>query len=351
MIFKVETIKAISMEMFQAAGATEQKAQIVTDELVEASLMGLDSHGIMRIAQYLTQVKEGQIKPNMPVETIYETANSAIVDCNYNFGMVCAVQMAEIVVEKAKKNRIAVVASRHCNHIGRLGSYTQKIANEGLFGFAMVNSSRHGHFVAPFGGTEGRLATNPLSYAVPTTGDPIVLDMSTSMIAEGKIRIMLQQGEKLPDYCVLDAQGNNTNEPAEFYGPPKGTILPLGGVMGYKGFGLGLLVELLGSTISGVPLTKTGEKDEYVNGLFLMAINPDIFGAEESFVENIDTVKEYILSSKSQNGTKGVVMPGELDFKTRSRRLQHGIEVEVATWESIVEAGKLFGVDLSGRIS
>ncbi|MCL4418101.1 MAG: Ldh family oxidoreductase, partial [Actinobacteria bacterium] len=186
----------------------------------------------------------------------------------------CARMMTDVIIEKANKNNIAVAASRHCNHIGRLGSYTQRVAQAGLFGFAAVNSSRHGHFVAPFGGAEGRLATNPLSYAIPAKGDPILLDSSTSMVSEGKIRVLMHQGKKLPENCILTSDGRPTNIPEEFYKPKKGTILPFGGEMGYKGFGLGLLVEILGSALSGVALTPDGEKDEYINGFFIMAINP-----------------------------------------------------------------------------
>jgi hydroxycarboxylate dehydrogenase B len=346
MVFKVEDIREIAIKLFLATGSSIEEAELVANELIETSLMGLDSHGVMRISQYITQAKEGLINPGAPVEIIFETPNSAIVDCNWNYGMLCANLMTQTVIKKAKVNNIAVAASRHCNHIGRLGSYTQKIANEGLFGFAVVNSSRHGHFVAPFGGAEGRLATNPMSFAVPTSEDPIVLDISTSMVAEGKIRVTLQQGGKLSEHCILDADGAETIEPADFYGPPRGTILPFGGKMGYKGFGLSLMVEILGSSLSGVELTPDGKKDEYVNGFFIMAINPAIFGAEDVFIENINTVKNYILSAKPAKGSRGVVMPGAIDFATRRERLIKGIGVADATWQSIVEAAKLYGIEL-----
>lgn len=346
MKFKVQEIKKIAKNLFLKAGASEQEAEIVSEEIIEASLMGLDSHGIMRIAQYLEQVKEGLIKPNTVINVIYETPVSAIVDCNWNFGMVCARMMTDIVIEKANKNNIAVAASRHCNHMGRLGSYTQRVAQAGLFGFAVVNSSRHGHFVAPFGGAEGRLATNPLSYAAPTFGDPILLDTSTSMISEGKIRILMQQGKKLPENCILTSEGRSTNIPEEFYEPKKGTILPFGGEMGYKGFGLGLLVEILGSTLSGVKLTPDGEKDEYINGFFIMAINPKIFGIENEIIKNMEALKKYIKSAKPAQGLKGIFMPGELDFATRAERLAGGIDVADETWKQIVKAAKLFNVVL-----
>lgn len=347
MKFKVQNIKKITKKLFLKAGASEKEAEIVAEELIEASLMGLDSHGVMRIAQYLEQIKEGLIKPNTLINVIYETPVSATVDCNWNFGMVCARMMTDIVIEKANKNNIAVAASRHCNHIGRLGSYTQRIAQAGLFGFAVVNSSRHGHFVAPSGGAEGRLATNPLSYAVPTQGDPILFDISTSMVSEGKIRVLMQQGKELPEHCILTSEGRPTNKPEDFYKPKKGTILPFGGEMGYKGFGLGLLVEILGSTLSGVALTPDGKKDEYINGFFVIAIDPKIFGIEnEIIIKNMGTLKRYIKSAKPAQGSKGIFMPGELDFTTRAERLTGGIEVADETWKQIVEAAKLFDVDL-----
>lgn len=346
MKFKAQEIKKISEKLFIKAGASENEAKIVSEELIEASLMGLDSHGIVRITQYLEQIKEGLIKPNASINLTYETPNSAVVDCNWNFGMVCAKMMADIVIEKAKKNNIAIAVSRHCNHIGRLGSFTQKIAQSQLFGFGVVNSSRHGHFVAPFGGAEGRLATNPISYAVPTKSDPIILDMSTSTLSEGKIRVMMHQGKKLPDNSILTWEGKPTNLPEEFYKPEKGTILPFGGNMGYKGFGLSLLVEILGSTLSGVALTPDGEKDEYINGFFIMAINPEIFGKNNEIIKNVEILKKYIKSAKPLAGSKGVIMPGELDFFKRSERIKDGIMVPDETWRQIVEAAKLFGVDL-----
>ena len=346
MKFKPQEIKKIAKALFLKAGAPENEAEVVSEELIEASLMGLDSHGVMRIAQYLEQIYEGLIKPNMPIEVIFETPNSAVIDCNWNFGMVCARKMADIVIEKAKKNNIAVATSRHCNHIGRLGSYTQRIAVEKLFGFGAVNSSRHGHFVAPFGGAEGRLATNPLSYAVPTESDPILLDISTSMVSEGRIRMYMQQGKELPECCILTYDGRPTSKPEDFYKPKRGTILPFGGKMGYKGFGLGVLVEILGSTLSGIPLTPDGEKDQYINGLFIMAINPEIFGVKGGITKEVENLKRYIKSAKPVSNSKGVFMPGELDFLTKKQRLENGIEVADEIWKQIVNAAKLFNVDL-----
>jgi uncharacterized oxidoreductase len=336
MIVSQEKIHEIGIRLFTACGASPEHAEIVIRELIIASLMGLNSHGIMRILQYLQQVEEGQIKPDAPIQTIFETEVSAIVDCNWNFGMVCASKMTEIVYEKASVHYIACAASRHCNHIGRLGAYTQMLAEKGMFAYAVTNSSRHGHFVSPFGGIDGRLATNPISYAVPAFPNPIVFDMSTSMIAEGKIRFLRDKGEYLPGGYILDSFGNVTNDPNEFYGPPRGTILPFGGEQGYKGFGLSLMVEILGSALSGVALTPENEKDQYINGFFILAIHPALFGADQVFAKNIEVLKNYILSSRPRKGTRGPMMPGELDFENIVKNKTQGLEIPDSVMDGIL---------------
>ena len=183
----------------------------------------------------------------------------------------------------------------------------------------------------------------PVPDVGPTSGDPILLDMSTSSLAEGTIRKLLQQGKTLPDGCVLDGEGNPTNDPAKFYGPPRGAILPFGGPFAYKGFALSLLVELLGSAMSGVG----PEVNDYCNGVFILAINPALFGAADTFVSCVDGIKASILSSPPAKGSNGPVMPGGLDFKTRKERQASGIPVAETTWDTIVEAGKWFGVDVN----
>ena len=305
--------------------------------------MGLDSHGVMRFKQYLDAAAEGKIRPGAPLTVLKETATTAIVDCGFNFGPVSATRMAEIAAAKAKQANVACVLSRNSQHVGRLGSYVQKLAAEGLVGLAAANSSKHGHFVAPWGGSQGRLATNPLAYAVPTSGDPIVLDMSTSMIAEGKIRVLLASDKPLPPGCVRDAAGNPATQPKDFYGPPRGTIQPFGGELGYKGFGLGLLVEILGAMLAG---QDSALDLPYINGLCLVAINPEVFCGSDLFRSLADSLCRYVTSCPPAPGFDEVIMPGTLDFRTRRRRLVEGIPLPEATWSDIIECAHRLGVSV-----
>lgn len=340
-IFPADELRKIGHEIFMACGAPAEDAAVVVDVLVEASLMGLESHGVTRYIWYVEEVLNGRIKPGAPIRVVKETLTMAMVDCGFNFGPVGATRMVEIVCDKARQSGMAFVVSQHCHHVSRLGAYVQKAAERGLFCLATANSSKHGHWVVPWGGREGRLATNPLAYGVPTGGRPVVLDMSTAMISEGKIRVLMHEESSVPEGCILDAEGHPTTAPRAFYGPPRGTILPFGSKLGYKGFGLGLLVEILSSTLAGEAIT---DEYRYINGLALIAIHPDPLCGEERFRHLMDDLCAYITTTPPAPGHKEVVMPGALDFRTRERRLSEGIPLPDETCRQIIETAKRVGV-------
>lgn len=297
--------------------------------------MGYDSHGVMRAAQYVREVLEGRLKPGAPVHVVQETSTTAIVDCGLNFGAVGAQKMVDVVCVKAEAHRIASVVSQNCHHVGRLGSWVHKIASRGLIGLAFVNNVKRGHQVAPWGGREGRLGTNPLAWAVPRRdGPPVMLDMATCMIPEGKIRVALHAGKPVPAGCIVDAKGAPITDPSAYYGPPRGAILPFGGQYGHKGFGLALLVEVLGGLLVGLPVS---EDHPYVNGLCLIAIDPDAFCGRARFTELVEDLAGYVKSATPADGCSEVLMPGEPDHRMREKRLRDGIPLEEETWRQIVE--------------
>jgi len=298
---------------------------------------------VIRLVQYADDAVAGKIKPGAPTTIVKETPTSAVVDCGLNFGPVTARRMVAIATEKARAAGMASAVSRNGQHVSRLGSYTQKLAQNGLFAFAVANSSKHGHWVVPWGGREGRLATNPLSYAVPTSGAPLVMDMSTSMVSEGKLRVLRNEGSQAPEHAIQDAEGNATTDPNLFYGPPRGTIKPLGGEAGYKGFGLSLLVEILGGCMGG---NRASEDLPYVNGLFLLAIDPESLCGAECFRELMDDLSAYMTSSPPAPGFNEVIMPAALDFRTRETRLKSGVPLDEETWRQIEDTARRLGVSV-----
>ncbi len=343
--FPADYLRQIGIQLFVAYGAPPEEAEILVENLVEASLMGLESHGVTRFIHYMDDIARGKIKPGAPIRIVTETPTTAIVDCGFNFGPVAGARMVDIVCEKARSANLACVVSQNCHHVSRLGSYVQKIAERDLVGIAWANSSKHGHFVVPFGGREGRLATNPIAYAVPTLkGHPIVLDMATSMISEGKIRVLMHAGRPIPDGCLLNAEGEPTNDPEEWYGPPKGTILPFGSpALGYKGFGLSLFVEIMAGILAG---NSTSTDLPYVNGLCLVAINPEAFCGLLRFKELVSEMSTYMVATPIASGFAEVVMPGELDFRTYERRKVEGIPLPEVTWSQIQAGAHRVGIEL-----
>jgi uncharacterized oxidoreductase len=284
------------------------------------------------------------LKPGTPLRIVRETPVTAIVDCGLNFGQVSAKQMVDIATGKAKAAGIAYVVSKNCCHVGRLGSYVQKVAEAGMVGIATCNNRKVGHVVAPWGGREGRLGTNPLAFAAPTKTWPVVLDMSTCMIPEGKVNLAREEGKPAPPGCIRDAAGNPTTDPNAFYGPPQGTILPFGSEYGYKGYGLSMLVEILGGIMAGEDATVD---QPGFNGFSLIAIDPEAFCGVSLFTDLVDRLCAYQMSAQPAPGFTEVVVPGLYDFRTREERLAKGIPVDGNVWNTVVAAAKRVGVTIA----
>ncbi len=344
MLFTEEYLHRVATEIFLACGAPANEAAIVSGELVETSLMGIDSHGVIRIPEYVDKVQDGTITPGAVTTIVKQTPTTAVVDGHWNFGAICARNAAELARAKAATQGVASVLLTNCPHVGRLGASVQWLAEQGFISLATACGTRFAHWVTPWGGCEGRLATNPIAYGIPTRHDPIVLDMSTSMIAEGKIRSLLQQGKPVPAGCIQDAAGHPTTDPTHFYGPPQGTILPFGSEYGYKGFALGLLVEILGRTLAGYSVAEEGNSYRLGNGVSLTVISPDAFCGLENFRSLMDELSGYVTSSAPAPGHDRVIMPGELDFRSKAYRALHGIPVADQTWNAIVGAARKVGV-------
>jgi uncharacterized oxidoreductase len=336
---------SFTTSLFVAAGAPDDEAAIVARELATSSLMGHDSHGLLRVPEYLRMAAEGVIVPGAPVTPSRRSETTAIVDGALNFGQVVASRAIAEGIDIARRHRTACVITRRCHHVGRLGAYVEQAAAAELIAIATCNSPVHGHFVLPWGGREGRLATNPIAYAVPTLGDPIVADISTSVAPEGKIRVRRNTGQPLPEGWALDAAGRPTTDPVGFYGPPRGGILPLGGAMGHKGFALGLLVEVLGSALAGVSPTDPATVG---NGVCFLLVDPAAFCPIERFKQLTDELVRYVKSSAPAPGFEEVLVPGELEIRALRRRRIEGLTVDAVTWQGLLEHAARLGVPPPG---
>lgn len=344
--FSADYLTRVASLIFEACGSPTHEAKVVAEHLVMANLTGADSHGVMRIPQYVQDIQNGATVPGAPISITRETPTTAFVDVGWNFGQVGARRATEVAMDKARANGLGSVVIRHCRHVGCLGVYTRMAAEQDFVGMAMCGSAGEGHRVCPWGGREGRLATNPVSFAVPTGSDAIVMDFSTSMASEGKVRLKLNRREQLPEGWVVDAEGQPGTDPKDLYGPPQGAILPFGGSQGYKGFALALMAQIM-SSLLGNPAWKEDGLPANANNMWLLAIDINTFIPPDQFRREVDELIAYMKSSELAAGFDRILMPGEPESLRMAKRKIDGIPVEEETWRQIQQAAIELGVDLA----
>jgi uncharacterized oxidoreductase len=345
-LVSTEDLRKICCSVLKASGASGHEAGVVADSLVESSLMGVDSHGIALIIQYVDELEKGIIKPGAPVEIVKETAQSALVDCGFNFGPVGASKMVELCIDKTRNLPIACVMNQRSHHTGRIGAYVQRLAEKGLVGIAFGAASTKygkGASVAPWGGGQGRLGTNPLAYAVPTDGLPILFDVSTASIAKSRLSVLQKLGTPVPPGFILDRNGESTTDPASVL-DGGGSILPFGGEQGHKGYGLALLCELLASGLAQDVNPAEDAGTRYCNSLFLIAIDPNAFSGSESFRHETTRISEYVKSSRPVTTGRPVLIPGEKEFTVMEQRKKEGVPVPLEIWNTIIEIAYRLGI-------
>jgi uncharacterized oxidoreductase len=244
---------------------------------------------------------------------------------------------------KARGVGLAAGTLRHCGHIGRLGEYGEAATAQGFAFLASVNNHGFGRAVAPPGGTQGRIGTNPLALAVPgRPGEPVVLDIGTSVCAEGKVRVQFNKGEPVPEGWLLDSHGQPTTDPGVLYHDPRGTILPLGGPQAYKGFGIGLLLDMLVGGLSGAPCSRPELGPRSANAVLFVLWDSEHFSGAEHFNREITTLVDNVRSCPRAEGVPAILLPGDPERRERTRRSSEGIRLDDGTW------GQLTG--LAGRL-
>lgn len=339
--FSGSALSAFTQTLFEAAGVPAADAAIVARSLVDANLCGHDSHGVMRVPQYVEFLRQGTYKPGVPLAVINETPAIVAADANWGLGQVQAYRLLERLLPKARALGIAAGTIRNCGHTGRLGEYAEFAAREKMALFASVNSHGSGRRVVPPGGTEGRISTNPICMGVPTSGDPVIIDFGTSAVAEGKVRAQFQKKEATPEGWLVDHTGAPTTNPGVLYAEPRGSILPFGGPQAYKGFGLGLLLDLLCGGLSGgacsnpiFPLPGHG------NAAVFVLFNPALFGGTEHFLKETDGLTAYVRSCPTTAGVSAITLPGDPERTAKAKRSVEGIPIPEGTWELIVKTAR-----------
>ncbi|MEZ5940955.1 MAG: Ldh family oxidoreductase [Planctomycetaceae bacterium] len=336
----------LGRRILAAAKVPESECDAVATHLADSNMVGHDSHGVMRLMQYVEFVEQGHVKPGSPIDTVVDTPTISVLDGNFNFGQVIAKRGLAVGMEKAKQLGTATVFVRNCNHIGRLGAYTEEAANAGFAAIMSVNAPGPGG-VAPFGGMERRLGTNPISMAAPSPNGAFVLDMTTSATAEGKLRVAHQKGESIPEGLIIDGHGNPSTNPGDYYNKPYGSILPLGGaLMGHKGTGLSVMVDVFCGMLSGSGVCRT-DLPRGANGVWLHLMQVDQITDLAEYNDWMNTYVESLKSTPKRPGFSEILMPGEIERRRRAEREQSGVPIPDETWRQLTELAERLGADIS----
>lgn len=335
-------LRPLVAAIFRHAGCAPPEDVCIADRLVESNLVGHDSHGVIRVADYIRWLERGMVRANQQAQVVKQTASMVTLDGRRGFGQSIGAQAIARGIEMAQAAGMASVAVRNCGHLGRIGDWPEQAAAAGLVSLHFVNTSGFGLLVAPFGGIDRRLSANPIAAGVPRTGAaPIILDMSTCAIAEGKIKVARNRGAATPPGCIIDADGAPTTDPQRFYAQPPGAILPFGA---HKGFGLGIITDILAGALTGGGCSSPANDEFLSNGLWSLLIDPGACGERADFDREVDQFVAFVKSSRKSPGVDEILMPGEIEQRTRAQRLVQGIEIEQATWQSLLETARHAGV-------
>lgn len=328
-----------------SAGVPRDEAAIVAGSLVDANLAGHDSHGVIRIMQYIKALEDGALRTGVPLKIENETPAVLTCDGQWGLGQVQAHRLLDKIIPLARALGLAAGTLRQCGHIGRLGEYGEKATSQGLALFATVNNHGFGRAVAPPGGIEGRIGTNPLCFSVPAgAAPPVVLDIGTSVCAEGKVRVQFNKGLPAPEGWLLDADGRPTTDPGVLYREPKGTILPLGGSQAYKGFGIGLLLDMLAGGLSGAPCSRPEIGPRSGNAVVFVLFDPVKFSGADHFQKEVSDLAANVRGTRPIQPGGTITLPGDPERLAREKRQKEGIVLDEGTWGQLTALAAKLGV-------
>src|SRR5271166_3917289 len=337
-----ERLHKIGTALLVGAGASQREADTVARGCVNANLVGHDSHGVILIPSYVERIKVGHIVPGAPFEIVQESPTTTVIDGHWGFGFVVNEMAMQLTIEKAKTTNVAAATVYRQSHVGRLGAYPLMAAQAGMIGIATADSGRSPKAVAPFGGREARLGTNPISIAMPSDLDgPLYLDMATSAAAAGKIALAVARNQPVPDGWIIGSDGKPTNDPSQLR--QGGALLPVGGSEGYKGYGLSVMVEILCGLLTGLGfgVEPTGRHND---GCFMAVFKVDAFRPLAQFKKDIGEFAAYLKATRPAEGSSGVYYPGEIEHMRERDRRQNGVEVEDATWYKLRTLAEGYGL-------
>jgi L-lactate dehydrogenase len=339
-------LRAFASQLLRRAGLADNRADDVAAILVEGDLMGHTTHGLQLLGPYLQSLKDGTMTADGQPEVVADREAALTWDGNFLPGPWLVLRAMGVAFARLPEHAVVTVAIRRSHHIGCLAAYLKRATDRG-YAMLLLCSDPSVASVAPFGAIGARYTPNPLAFGYPTGGPPVLIDVSASTTTNGLVGRLNRagKGERLPGPWLVSNAGEATDDPAAFLAEPPGAILPLGGMdLGHKGFGLGLLVEVLTSALAGYGRAD-GEK-KWGASVFLQLIDPAAFGGREAFVRETGWLAEACRTAPVKPGAPPVRMPGERALKLRDQQLADGVALHPEILPSLRPWAERLGVAL-----
>lgn len=321
--FDPSALERFACTLLQRAGVPQDRALPMAQRMLDADLLGHRTHGLWFMSAYLERISAGHIRPEAQVQVLHDRPSAFAWHAQRAPGAWVMQQASAELLQRVASQGVVSATIADCSHIGCLQAYLLPLVRENLL--VTLSATNPGvRSVAPFGGSDPVLTTNPVAWGIPTRGAPILIDQCTSVASNTFFKRFAEQGQRLPEAWLLDNDGRPTDDPQVLQHTPPGSILPLGGLEhGYKGFGLGLMVEAFSLALGG-----SGRRqgpDMFGQGVFIQVIDPDSFAGREAFLDEMDHLVARCRESRLRADSKGIRLPGERALAERERQLVHGI--------------------------
>jgi uncharacterized oxidoreductase len=337
MIFQEKSLVRAIEAIVRAGGSDAREAKLVAENLVTANLLGHDSHGIGMVPRYIDALLEGGLAANQhPKATLDVGALLALDGCK-GYGQTIGFEAMQMGIERAQRHGSCTMVLGNSHHLGRIGHWAEMAVAKGLIAIHFVNVISHAR-VAPYAGRDARFGTNPVCIGIPLPGEaPFLLDMATSAVAQGKMRVAHNKREKVAPGLLIDDQGQPTDDPRYAVVPPLGAILAFGG---HKGYGLAVACELLGGALSGGGTWHYEEstKQRVLNGMLAILIDPARLGTADAFRNEARQFLDWLRKGRTAPGADKVRIAGEPEREMRAKRERDGVPVDDNTWKEILAA-------------
>jgi len=340
-----DRLRRVTSAILGSGGSAASEADLVAEHLVLANLMGHDSHGVGMIPAYVRHLQAGLVVPNTRAKLVKDDGPTLMFDGGRGYGRPVAGEAMAAAIERCRQTGVVAMTLANAHHIGRVGAYGELATAAGLVSLHFVNVADHRAIVAPFRGTDARFVTNPVCIALPGTDrqPSLLLDMATSAIAMGKVRVARNEGKSVPDGVLIDPAGQPTRDPNVMYREPHGALRPFGG---HKGYALAVVTELLAGGLSGGPTIQPGNPrlGGTINNMLAVLIDPARLAGVDWLRREIEGFVEYVKASPPADPAAPVLVPGDPERIAREARAHTGIDVDATTWEEILLAGEKVGL-------